>query len=153
MAQQDMTNRSVKPLLAQIFREVPSHKMGEDSTWSYKRESLPVVVFKVDYENLYTVEKLEMYGDEKLAVIEGTIITKVTGNQTYTEKGINYKFEKPKSTAGGKIYFNLDKGLIQKSRTQTKMENSYSMEMPTPQGVKKANASEVTSNVNVIELL
>jgi hypothetical protein len=33
------------------------------------------------------------------------------------------------------------------------MENSYSMEMPTPQGVKKANASEVSSNVNVIELL
>ena len=153
MAQQDMTNRSVKPLLAQIFREVPSHKMGEDSTWSYKRESMPVVVFKVDYENLYTVEKLEMLGEEKLAVIEGTMKTKVTGNQTYTEKGINYKFEKPKSTAGGKIYFNLDKGLIQKSRTQTTMENSYSMEMPTPQGVKKANASEVSSNVNVIELL
>jgi hypothetical protein len=153
MAQQDMTNRSVKPLLAQIFREVPSHKMGEDSTWSYKRESMPIVVFKVDYENLYTVEKLEMLGKEMLAVIEGTMKTKVTGNQTYTEKGINYKFEKPKSTAGGKIYFNIDKGLIQKSRTQTTMENSYSMEMPTPQGVKKANASEVTSNVNVIELL
>ena len=153
MAQQDMTNRSVKPLLAQIFREVPSYKMSKDSTWSYKRESLPIVVFQVDYENLYKIEKLEMLGDEKLAVIDGIVKTKVTGSQTYNEKGINYFFKKPISSASGKIYFNLDKGLIQKSRSQTKMENSYSMEMPTPEGVKKANASEVTSNVNVIELL
>jgi len=153
MAQQDMTNNSVKPLLAQIFREVPEHKMSKDSTWSYKRESLPIMVFQIDYENLYKVEKLEMLGEEKLAVIDGTIKIKVNGSQTYNEKGINYFFEKPISSASGKIYFNLDKGLIQKSRSQTKMENSYSMEMPTPQGVKKANASEVTSNVNVIELL
>jgi hypothetical protein len=153
MAQQDMTNSSVKPLLAQIFREVPSHKMSKDSTWSYKRESLPIMVFQVDYENVYKVEKLEMLGDEKLAVIDGIVKTKVTGSQTYNEKGINYYFEKPISSASGKIYFNLDKGLIQKSRSQTKMENSYSMEMPTPEGVKKAKAKEVTSNVNVIELI
>lgn len=153
MAQQDMTNRSVKPLLAQIFREVPEHKMAKDSTWSYKRESLPIVVFQVDYENQYKVEKLEMLGDEKLAVINGTVTTKVSGSQNYNEKGISYFFEKPISSASGKIYFNLDKGLMQKSRTQTSMKNSYSMEMPTPQGIKKANASEVTSNVNVIELL
>jgi len=73
--------------------------------------------------------------------------------KTFSEKGINYKFEKPKSKADGKIYFNLDRGLIQKSRTQTSMENSYSMEMSSPEGIKKANAKEVTSNVNVIELL
>ncbi len=153
MAQQDMTNGSIKPLLAQIFREVPSHKMSKDSTWSYKRESLPIMVFQVDYENIYKVKNLEMLGDDRLAVVEGTINTKVNGNQTFSEKGINYKFEKPKSKAGGKIYFNLDSGLIQKSRTQTSMENSYSMEMTSPEGIKKANAKEVTSNVNVIELL
>ena len=153
MAQQDLTNRSIKPLLAQIFREVPEHKMAVDSTWSYKRESMPIVVFQVDYENLYKVEKLEMLGDEMLAVINGTVKTKVSGKQTFSERGINYQFEKPVTTAGGKIYFNLNKGLIQKSRAQTNLKNSYTMEMPTPEGVKKASAKEVSSNVNVIELL
>ena len=153
MAQQDLTNRSIKPLLAQIFREVPEHKMAIDSTWSYKRESMPIVVFQVDYENLYKVEKLEMLGDEMLAVINGTVKTKVSGKQTFSERGINYQFEKPVTTAGGKIYFNLNKGLIQKSRAQTNLKNSYTMEMPTPEGVKKASAKEVSSNVNVIELL
>jgi hypothetical protein len=153
IAQQDMTNRSIKPLLAQIFREVPEHKMAKDSTWSYKRESMPIVVFQVDYENQYKVEKLELLGNEKLAVINGTIKTKVSGKQAYSERGINYQFEKPVTTASGKIYFNMDKGLIQKSRSQTKLVNSYTMEMPSPQGVKKAKAKEVSSNVNIVELL
>ena len=153
MAQQDMTNKSVKPLLAQIFREVPEHKMAKDSTWSYKRESLPIVVFQVDFENQYKVGNLEMLGDEKLVVIDGTVLTKVSGSQTYKEKGIDYFFEKPTSSASGKIYFNLDKGLIQKSRAQTSMKNSYTMEMPTPEGVKKASAKEESSTINVIELL
>jgi len=153
MAQQELTNRSIKPLLAQIFREVPEHKMAKDSTWSYKRESLPILVFQVDYENLYKVETLEMLGNEKLAVINGVVKTKVSGKETHSERGINYKFNKPITTAGGKIYFNLNKGLIQKSRSQTNLQNSYTMEMPTPEGVKKASAKEVSTNVNVIELL
>ncbi|HSW54182.1 MAG TPA: DUF6263 family protein [Ignavibacteriaceae bacterium] len=153
MASQDLTNRSIKPILAQIFREVPGHKMAKDSTWSYKRESLPIMVFQVDYENNYKVENLEVLGEEKMALITGSIQTKVIGDQNYNEKGVNYKFDKPISTASGKIYFNLDKGLIHKSRSQSSMENAYSMEMPSPEGIKKASAKEVSSNVNVIELL
>jgi hypothetical protein len=152
-AQQDIQNRTIKPLLAQIFRNVPSHKMAKDSSWTYTRESMPVMVFKIDYENIYKVEKLEMLGDDKIAVIDGIVNIKVSGKQVFNDRGINYKFEKPKSSTGGKIYFNLDRGLIQKSRTQTSMENSYTMEMPTPEGVKKASARELTSNANVIELL
>lgn len=153
MASQDLTNRSIKPILAQIFREVPGHKMAKDSTWSYKRESLPIMVFQVDYENNYKVENLEVFGEEKMALITGSIKTKVIGDQNYNERGVNYKFDKPLSKASGTIYFNLDKGLIHKSRSQSSMENAYSMEMPSPEGIKKASAKEVSSNVNVIELL
>jgi hypothetical protein len=152
-AQQDLITRTIKPLLAQMFREFPDRKMDVDSSWSYKRESMPVMVFKIDYENKYIVDKLEMLGKDKLAVITGSIKTTVTGDLNHNDRGMIYKFEKPVSTATGQIYFNLSRGLVQKSRTQTSMQNAYSMEMPTPQGVKKANASEVTSNVNVIELL
>lgn len=153
MFKEDMSNRSIKPLLVQILREVPGHELAKDSTWSYKRESLPVMVFQIDYTNLYKIEKLEMLGDDKVVIVDGVVKTKVTGNQTYSERGINYQFEKPITTASGKIYFNLDKGLIQKSRSQTRMESSYRMEMPTPQGTKKGSAREITSNVNVVELL
>jgi len=153
LAAQDLTNRSIKPLFTQIFREVPKGKVSVDSTWSYKRESLPVMVFQVDYENLYKVTNLELLGDDELAVINGSVKTNVTGDTKHTERGINYTFDKPVSKATGKIYFNLSKGFIQKSRTESKLQNGYKMEMPTPQGTKQATASEITTNTNVVELL
>ena len=153
MASQELTSRSIKPLVSQIFREVPERKMAVDSTWNQKRESLPVMVFQVDYENQYKVASLEMLGDDKLAVLTGSVKTKVTGDPNYTERGAKYNFDKPKSTATGKIYFNLSKGMLQKSRTESRMENSYRMEMPTPQGIKKGSATEISTNVNVLELL
>jgi hypothetical protein len=153
MASQDMTSRSIKPLITQIFREVPAHKMAVDSTWNQKRESMPVMVFQVDYENQYKVASLEMLDDEKLAVVTGSVKTTVNGDQNYTERGVKYIFNKPKTIATGKIYFNLSKGMVQKSRTESRIENGYSMEMPTPEGVKKGSAKEISTNVNVIELL
>ena len=114
---------------------------------------MPVLVFNIDYTNVYKIDKLEMLGDDRIAVVDGKIKTNITGNQTYSENGVNYKFDKPVTSASGKIYFNLDKGLIQKSRSQTRLENSYKMEMPTPQGTKKGSARELTATTNVIELL
>lgn len=153
MASQDMTSRSIKPLITQIFREVPDHKMAVDSTWNQKRESMPVMVFQVDYENQYKVASLEMLDDEKLAVVTGSVKTTIVGDPNYTERGVKYNFNKPKTIATGKIYFNLSKGMVQKSRTESSIENGYRMEMPTPEGVKKGSANEVSTNVNVIELL
>lgn len=153
MAAQDLTNRSIKPLLTQIFREMPEHKMAKDSTWSWKRDSMPIMVFNVEFENKYRVENLEMLGDDELAVITGSVKTIVTGEPNHTEKGVKYNFDKPISTANGKIYFNIIKGLIQKSKSETRMQNAYKMEMTTPEGVKKASAKEVNTNINVVELL
>jgi hypothetical protein len=153
MFNEDMKERSIRPIILQVLREVPEHEMAKDSTWAYKRESLPVMVFKIDYTNKYQVQKIEMLDDDRIAVIEGVVTTNITGEQTHTERGVTYNFDKPISSATGKIYFNLDKGLIQKSRTQTRMENNYRMEMPTPQGTQKGSAREVTSNTNVLELL
>jgi hypothetical protein len=153
IASQDLETRSIKPILSQVFREVPSKKMAIDSTWTYKRESLQIMTFQIDYENEYLIDNLELLGKEKIAVVTGSIKTKVTGNSSVTERGVRYDFEKPISTAGGKIYFNLDKGRIQKSRSQSEMKTAYKMEMPTPEGMKKASAKEESSNVNVLELL
>lgn len=149
MASQELTNSSIKPILSQIFREVPADKMAKDSTWSYKRESLQVMVFKVDYENQYRINNLEMLGNDKIAVVTGSIKTNVNGKSSFTEQGVNYQFEKPISTASGKIYFNLNKGRIQKSRSQSEMKNAYQME----QGIKKVRAKEESSNINILELL
>jgi hypothetical protein len=150
---QDLSERVIKPLIAQIIREVPKIKIAKDSSWTYERQSIPILTFNVDYKNLYKIGNLEMFEDQKVAVINGTIETKVEGESTYSEGGVNYQFEKPISSASGKIYFNLDRGLIQKSRAQTRMETAFTMEMLTPQGKQKGKTREVVTNINVLELL
>ncbi len=127
--------------------------MGKDSSWTYEKAAMPMMVFQMQYTNIYTIENLELLDGEKLVVITGTIKTNITGDPNYSEQGINYVFEKPVSSAGGKVYFNLDRGLVQKSRTETRMETSYTMEMQTPQGLMKGSTKEVIINKNILELL
>ena len=150
---QDLTERVIKPLIAQIIREVPAHEVAKDSTWTYQRQSIPVFTFTIAYKNLYKIGNLELFEDEKIAVIDGTVETKVSGESTYSEGNVIYQFQKPISSASGKIYFNLDRGLIQKSRTETQMKTAFTVEMPTPQGMQKGNTREIITNVNVLELL
>jgi len=149
----DLINAVLKPLMGQIFRVMPGKQMGKDSSWTYEKAAMQMMVFQMQYTNVYTIENLELLDGEKLAVINGTIKTNITGDPNYSEQGINYVFEKPVSSAGGKVYFNLDKGLVQKSKTETRMETAYSMEMQTPQGLRKGRTKEVIINKNILELL
>ena len=52
---------------------------------------------------------------------------------------VSYSFQKPISTAEGKIYFDVDKGIQIKSRTKTRLEISYTMEANTPKGKQKGS--------------
>jgi len=149
----DMVNGILKPLMGQIIREMPTKQMNKDSSWTYSKAAIPMLIFQMQYTNIYTVENLELLDGDKLAVIGGTIKTNITGDPNYSEQGINYVFERPVSSANGKVYFNLDKGLVQKSKTETRMETAYSMEMQTPQGLMKGNTKEVIINKNILELL
>jgi len=151
---QNLTTNLIRPLMIQVIREMPGKKVAKDSSWVYTKQTIPMMmVFQVEYTNMYNIESLEMMGDNKLAVIGSNVKTKITGEQEHTENGVKYHFEKPKSTASGKIYFDLDKGMILRSKTKTTLENSYSIEASTPQGLKKEKGREVISNTNVLELL
>ena len=149
----DLLNAVLKPLMGQIFRVMPAKQMAKDSSWTYSKAAIPMMVFQVEYHNIYKVENLELLDGEKLAVINGTMSTNITGDPNYSEQGISYVFEKPVSSAGGKVYFNLDKGLVQKSKTETRLETAYTMEMPSPQGLMKGSTKEVIINKNILELL
>jgi hypothetical protein len=149
----DLVGNLIRPMMAQIIRELPTEQVAQDSTWSYSKATMPVMVFQIDYTNLYKVEKFEKMDDEVIAVIDGVVDVQVSGEPTYSEQGINYKFEMPISSASGKIYFNVDKGLVQKSKTQTRLETAYTMEMARPQGLQKGSTREVIINRNILELL
>jgi hypothetical protein len=149
----EILNNFLKPLLAQIFRELPIQQLDVESTWDKVMDPAPVLVFQLQYTNHYRVTKIEMLNNEKIAIINGKTTTSVEGETAHTNKGVDYVFQKPVSNASGKIFFNLDKGIVQKSKTKTFLELSYTMEMHAPQGVMKGVSSEVMANDNILELL
>ena len=143
----------LKPLVIQIFRQLPKKSVGVDSSWSFSQPPAPLIVFKSENTTTYKLTGLEKLGDDKLAVIQAGLITKVTGDNTLTKNGVVYSFNKPDTEAGGQIYFNLSQGVIQKSKTSTKISLSFSMEMQTPKGKQKGNREEETTTTNMVELL
>jgi len=149
----EIMNNLLKPLLSQIFREVPTKLLEIESTWDKVMDPAPVLVFNLQFTNHYKVSDLEMLNNDRIAIISGIVTTTVEGESKHTNKGVNYVFKKPVSTASGKVFFNLDKGMVQKSKTKTLLELSYTIEMSSPQGVMKGTSSEIMANDNILELL
>ena len=91
--------------------------------------------------------------DDKIAVIDAGLKTIISGDNKVTDRGATYIFKKPVTSAEGKIYFNISKGCVQKSKTNTRIHISYTMEVPTPKGLEKGTKTETVVNTNILELL
>ena len=151
--QSEIVNNLIKPLLGQIFRELPTQNLEVESTWDKVMDPAPVMVYKLQYTNHYKVTDLEMMNNDRIVIINGNATTSVEGESKVSNNGINYTFQKPVSTASGRIFFNLDKGMVQKSKTKTYLEIKYDMVMPSAQGILKGNSTELMKNNNILELL
>ena len=149
----NMIDGAIKPLLFQIFRMIPDHKMTTDSSWTFKQPPSQMMIFRIQNTNTYKITGLEQYGDNKLAVISAGLITDISGNNKVTQQGITYNFQKPATSAGGKLYFNLNDGCIQKAKTYTTVDISYSMEGKGPRGMQRGTKEEVIKNNYILERL
>ena len=111
------------------------------------------MVFKIQNTNHFKILKLEMFGDDRVAVIDGSVTSSIEGKTKATNNGINYEFTKPVTEAAGKIYFNIEKGMVLKSKTKNVISLSYTMQMLTPQGYKTGISKESMTTNNILELL
>ena len=149
----DMIERALKPIVVQVFRQLPNKMMAKDSLWTNPQEPTKLMVFQVQNTSTYKIKSLELFNNDKIAVIDAGLKTVISGNNKVTDRGATYVFNKPTTYAEGKIYFNLAKGCVQKSKTNSKIQISYSMEVPTPKGNEKGMKSETVLNTNILELL
>ncbi|MBN1639021.1 MAG: hypothetical protein JW866_08640 [Ignavibacteriales bacterium] len=143
---------AIKPLIEKIFRVLPQGFVGVDSTWNDymevgEGESSPAITFKI--------ENYEKQEDIILAKIIASINATLKNPQnSFTDKGVTYQLSKPKITGSGSIYFNINKGLIQKSETSVQTEQTITM---TPEGQPnspyKATRTDKTTTTVIIELL
>jgi hypothetical protein len=149
----DFSEGALKQLMMQVFREFPNRSFAKDSSWSKPQPAQKVLSFETTATNKYKVAGLEMLGNNKLAVIDASLETTFTGQSKINQGGVSYNIRKPVTSTEGKIYFNLTNGLLQKSKTRTKVDFYMELEANTPKGKKKGVRSESTENVNLLELL
>ena len=153
LVKQDLISGVLQPLVNQVIRKIPGKEMYKDSSWQIKQAPIPFMVYQINYVNIYKIESVEKLNGERVAVIDAGIDFKYSGQSKANQGNIFYTFQKPISTAEGKIYFNVDKGMQVKSRNKTRLEISYTMEANTPQGKQKGTRRDVVSNTNILELL
>jgi len=150
---EQITQGGIKPLVSQVFRKIPEKLLAKDSVWTYQQPVSNLLVFQVNSINIYKVNSLENFMNDKVAVIDASLDTKITGKNQVTDHGFTYKFNKPQTEASGKIYFNVDKGYVQKSKVKTRLVIYYTMEGNTPGGKRNGSRSEIVENINIVELL
>jgi hypothetical protein len=151
--QANIAESALKPLLQQIFRYLPKNSVNKNDIWSNEYPSR-LAVFDIQNIAKYKLLDFEKLNDDRLAVIDAGLEISSVGKEKVTERGVNYEFKKPEASGSGKIYFNLNKGCIEKSKTKTSLSMTVKMDMPkSPRGPMKATRKDYIENTNVLELL
>jgi len=145
----DITESVLKPILNQIFRKMPDNKVSKDTTWKIEQPATSLMVFQVENTTIFTITGIENLNGDIIADIQGGLKTKISGKNTLNQQGVNYEFTKPETSGGGKIYFNITKGLLQKTKTSSSVKIGVSMESRGQKGNKK----EIITNTNIVEYL
>ena len=150
---QELVHGSITPTLTQIFRKVPDIQVAKDSLWRYTQPVASLPPFQIQNINIYKITALEKMENDKIALLEASLDTKISGKTEFTEQGISIKYRQPVTEASGKIYFDVTGGYILKSKTRTRLDISHTREANTPRGKQKGTWSEITVNSNIVELL
>ncbi len=149
----NIVNGALKPMLILVFRKMPENFVAKDSSWTDAQPAGKLMVFEIQNTNTFEITNLEKMNNDKVATIKAGLRTKITGKNKVTDRGATYEFQKPKTEAKGNIVFNITKGCIQKSKTQTRIDVSYKMEANGPKGNQKGSKSEIILNTNIVQLL
>jgi hypothetical protein len=153
MVREDMIAGVLRPLVIQIFREMPEKSVSKDSSWTIPQNPQRFMIYQITNTNVYKVTSFEDLDGDTLVKMYASLDTKITGDSRVTDRGITYEFQKPVTSADGTIYFNLTDGMVEKSKTGTTIEIFYTMEANTPQGKQKGSRKEKIRNVNIVERL
>jgi hypothetical protein len=154
MLKQKVVEIGLRPILVQLFRKLPDYSVAKDSSWQNKQPASRFLSYSVQTSNDYKVKSLEMLNDDKIAVLDANLTAKAEGQSKVTEKGVNYDIKKPVTSGEGKVFFNVSKGVIQKSKTSSRVELNMNMEGPTPKGGRqKMSQKKIMENSNILELL
>lgn len=152
MLTKQLSEQAVQPLVQQLFRLLPAKKLPIDSTWNY---SYPNKVGQLQINNQVIFKFKELLdGGDKFAKISAEMKTTFQGDKNMSDGKISAVFDDPKISGGGTIFFNLDKGILQKSETFTEQEFKVALTSKEPgKGNKKVDRNQKSKNKLIVELI
>jgi len=143
----------LKPLIFQVFRQLPAQNVAKDSTWEFPKPASRFMVFVMQNTNTFEVSSLSKFESDELVLIEDGMKTNITGDNKYSENNVTYLFNKPTTEANGKMYFNLTKGYVQKGKRYTKLNLYFTMEAKNGKLIQKGSKDSVIENTYIVEKL
>ncbi len=150
--QQDIVEGALKPIVHQIFRKLPDNNVAKDSNWSIVQPPINLQVFAFENIHTFQIAGFEKFDGNNLVVIDAGLKSKTILSDD--AKKNNIEITDTKYTAGGKLHFNIDKGLFQKTKTNIYLNVNMSAMAPTPTGgVQKITRIQKTKNTNILEYL
>ena len=149
----DLADQVVRPFTQLIFRQLPQKPVGKDSTWEKKYTST-MAVFNTNNTATFKVEDFIKVNDDNAVKLSINLSSVSEGENKGEQNGMKYNFEDPNISGNGSIIFNIDKGLLAKSETQTTVELIANLEtknalQKTVQSVRR----DLSTNKNIVELL
>lgn len=150
---ENLANMLVKPLTQHLFRVLPDHEIGIDSVWEFRYPS-SLATFKIENIASFRMLRAVKEGDDMIGDFAASLRIKATGDNTYTEKGVTYIFDKPVVTGSGTVKFNIDKGFVPYSNTTTRVETQGIVEAKDDKDqAQHASRKDITVSTNIIERL
>lgn len=144
---------AIRPVTQLIFREFGTEPILKNSTWEKSYPSR-IAVFETTNTAKFVVEDFVVVNDEPTAKIKAVLSTVSKGEREGKENGMTYKFDEPKVTGGGNIFFGIESGRLFRSETTTKLELNLELNAPNAlQKMEKSKRKEVTINKNLVELI
>jgi len=152
MLQQQISEGALRPLLTQVFRKLPDHQVKKDSVWALTNPPAQLPFFEMTNTIVFKLSSFEKYNDNNLAVIDASLTSQYKISERATQAKVTVK--SPSYSGEGRIYFNLTKGLVEKSRTNLFLTIEMSMNAPSRTGgMQKVTQRQYTKTTNILELL
>ncbi|MBM4174720.1 MAG: hypothetical protein FJ213_00885 [Ignavibacteria bacterium] len=146
----DIQQAVIRPLVQQIFKNTTDKKMNIDSSWTLNYPS-QISVFEMENVAQYKLKNFYEKDNSKLAEVDAQLTVKSKGKSEFSEQGVNYNFEKPKTSGSGKLYFDLDRKCIKRAVSDVSFEMTLKMkEVKTGKEAKRIDKIETR---NLTELL
>jgi hypothetical protein len=149
----NISEGEIRPRTQLLFRELTMNEVAKDSSWQLTSPAT-LAVFQLENISKFKVVDFVKVGDDKAAKLSATLSSKWTGNKKGSQEGMNFLFDDPKVTGGGFILFNIDKGLVIKSETETTIEMGVQVDgKDASQKMRHTFRKDISTNKNIVELL